>query len=355
MPEFGHRTLGQRVDFGHGTAASALRRETDRVKAERMFVIGGRPSLVSRVVGERDAAATWTEIVEHVPVATAERARVAADAARADCLVAIGGGSAVGLAKAVALETALPIIAVPTTFAGSEATNVWGVTASNRKTTGVDDRVLPVSVIYDSELVAGLPVGIATASAFNALAHCIDSLWSPHADPIAAVMAEEAIRSLSDGLHRVTDRAGDPDGLQALQYGAYLAGVAFASAGSGLHHKICHVLGGTFDLPHAATHTAVLPHVLAYNLDAAPDARRRLVAAFGDDDPARALDELLSLTDAPRALRDCGLRADDIPVAAAEILPVVPVSNPRPVTLESLESLLEAAWSGVSSRAVSAP
>lgn len=348
MPEFTHRTLGQRVSFGHATAASVLGREIARLKADRMFVVGGRESLVSRVLGEQGAAARWTEIVEHVPVETAARARRAAESARADCLVAIGGGSAIGLAKAIALETALPIVAVPTTFAGSEATDVWGVTESKRKTTGVDDRVLPVVVIYDSELVSGLPREIATASAFNALAHGIDSLWAPNADPIAAATAEEAIRSLSDGLRRIAARADDRETLQTLQYGAYLAAVAFASAGSGLHHKICHVLGGANALPHAATHTAVLPQVLAYNLGAAPDARRRLESAFGDDDPLRALDELLGVTAAPRSLHEVGLRAGDIPAAAALILPVVPASNPRAVTQDALESLLGAAWSGAS-------
>jgi alcohol dehydrogenase class IV len=355
MPEVTHRTLGQRVSFGHGTAAAALRRETTRLDAHRMFVISGRPAVASRLVGGGDAVVRWTEIVEHVPVDTAARARGAAAESGADCLVAIGGGSAIGLAKAVALTTALPIIAVPTTFAGSEATNVWGTTESNRKTTGVDDRVLPSVVIYDSELVVGLPVKTATASAFNALAHCVDSFWAPHADPVAALLAEEAIRSISGGLRRVTDRPGDIEGLQALQYGAYLAGVAFASAGSGMHHKICHALGGAFDLPHADTHSAVLPYVLAYNLTAASEARRRLTSALGHPDALAAVDELLTLTAAPRSLRECGMRADDIPAAATSILPTIPASNPRRVTLDTLTGLLEAAWAGTPPREVMEP
>jgi hypothetical protein len=153
---------------------------------------------------------------------------------------------------------------VPTTYAGSEATNVWGLTGPAGKRTGSDDRVLPETVVYDPDLVASLPPELAAASGLNAVAHCVDALWGPHCDPIDEALAGEGLRALNDGL-----RAGIP---ARIQYGCYLAAVAFASAGSGLHHRICHVLGGRFGLPHAATHAIVLPYVVAYNAVAAPDA-----------------------------------------------------------------------------------
>jgi maleylacetate reductase len=176
------------------------------------------------------------------------------------------------MAKAIALTTGLPIIAIPTTYAGSEATNVWGLTEAGAKTTGVDDRVLPTTVIYDAALTFSLPLDLTVASGINALAHCIDSMWAPRADPINQALAVEGIRALTEGLPSLVSNPSSVDGREGALYGGYLSALAFASAGSGLHHKICHVLGGAFGLPHAKTHSAVLPQVLSFNGPFAPDA-----------------------------------------------------------------------------------
>ncbi|NKE63685.1 maleylacetate reductase, partial [Lentzea sp. PSKA42] len=256
----------------------------------------------------------------------------------ADLLVSVGGGSTTGLAKAIALTTGLPIVAVPTTYAGSEATNVWGLTEAARKTTGVDERVLPVTVIYDADLTASLPLELSIASGCNALAHCVDSMWAPRADPINQALAAEGIRALSRGLRLISKDIADVQGREQTLYGAYLAAVAFASAGSGLHHKICHVLGGAYDLPHALTHTAILPHVLAFNGPAAPDAATRITEALGGD--------LIALYDdigASSVLRG----VPDVREAARLVLPSVPPSNPRPVTEDDLATLLAAAQAGM--------
>ncbi|MEV6347581.1 maleylacetate reductase [Actinoplanes sp. NPDC051851] len=314
---FTHETLPQRVVFASGQAAERAAEEAAR--------LGSRPMLIGKPL--IPAVLHHTDVAMHVPVVTAERAREAAAAAGVDVLVSVGGGSATGLAKAVALTTGLPIVAVPTTFAGSEATDVWGMTENGRKTTGSDPRVLPRTVVYDAALTATLPREMAVASGLNALAHCVDSMWAPRADPINRALALEGIRAL---------RAGLPaDDREQTLYGAYLAAVAFASAGSGLHHKICHVLGGMFGLPHAQTHAVVLPHVLALNAVAAPD-------GFGTAELRRLRDAV----DAPRALRDHGFRQEDIPAAVDAILPVVPAGNPVPVTGENLRELLQHAWSG---------
>ncbi|MFL4476232.1 maleylacetate reductase [Paeniglutamicibacter sp. MACA_103] len=345
---FEHTTLGQRVLFGSGKAAENLAAETSRLGAGSIMVIASDFEMpMARTVAAGIEVTLWhNEVVMHVPIETAHAARDAATNARIDLIVCVGGGSTTGLAKAVALETGIPIIAVPTTYAGSEATNVWGLTEAARKTTGVDDRVLPVTVIYDAELTLSLPVEMSVASGLNGMAHCIDSLWGPRADPINAALAAEGIRALAQGLPKIkNDPAGLPGREQAL-YGAYLSAVAFASAGSGMHHKICHVLGGTFNLPHAQTHATVLPYVLAFNAPHAPEAEARAAAAFGADTALGGLQALRELLDAPRALEDYGFTEAGIAEAVEVALPAIPASNPRRVTADNLAALLTAALNG---------
>jgi maleylacetate reductase len=343
---FSHQTLGQRVLLEAGAAVAHVRAELERLGATAVMVIAEERE--RRLLDALDGAyrLVWTEVTQHVPVELADRARRAADDLDVDVVVAIGGGSAIGLAKAVALARPVRIIAVPTTYAGSEATDVWGLTDSGGKRTGVDSRVLPASVIYDPELVVSMPTDLAVASGLNAVAHCVDSLWAPRADPINGALATEGLAALHGGLLGLVDAPDDLAGRARTQYGCYLAAVAFASAGSAMHHKICHVLGGTFNLPHAATHAVVLPYVLAFNGPAAPDASRRIASALGSADADGGLADLRSRLAAPTALRDLGLREDDLPEAAARCLAAVPASNPRPVDEAALSGLLRAAWAG---------
>ncbi|HJF15481.1 MAG TPA: maleylacetate reductase [Enteractinococcus helveticum] len=346
--EFSHTTLGQRVLFGAGQAAKHLAEEIERLEAQRVMVIAASPEagLARDVTKEIDVALYYDDVVMHVPVEKAEKARAQAAEVNADVLVSVGGGSTTGLAKAIALTTGLPIVAIPTTYAGSEATNVWGLTEDARKTTGSDDRVLPVTVIYDSDLTLSLPVELSVASGLNGMAHCIDSLWAPRADPINAALAAEGIRALAEGLPKIVDDPQGTDGRDQALYGAYLAAVAFASAGSGLHHKLCHVLGGTFDLPHAQTHATVLPYVLAFNAPMAPAAEKRIAAAFGTPTALEGLQNLRAKLDAPKALQDYGFTAEGIPEAVEISLPSIPANNPRKVTSENLTRLLQAALVG---------
>jgi maleylacetate reductase len=184
------------------------------------------------------------------------------------------------------------------------------------------------------------------ASGLNALAHCVDSMWGPRADPVDRALAAEGIRGLAQGLPAV---AADPTGLEGREqtlYGAYLAAVAFASAGSGMHHKICHVLGGMFNLPHAQTHAVVLPHVLAFNAPAVAETERRIAEAFGSPTAVAGLTALRETLHAPRALRDYGMPEDGIARAVAPVLAAVPADNPTAVTEENLTALLRAAWEG---------
>ncbi|MDG5805062.1 maleylacetate reductase [Streptomyces ossamyceticus] len=349
---FEHETLGQRVRFASGTAREALAAEIESMGATRVMVIAGaaEADLATEVTEGLPVAVRHEEVVMHVPVPVAERAREAAARHDVDLLVSVGGGSTTGLAKAVALTAGLPIVAVPTTYAGSEATNVWGLTEGAKKTTGVDTRVLPRAIVYDASLMLTLPVELSVASGLNALAHCVDSMWAPRADPINAALAAEGIRALAAGLPRIVDDPADLAGREEALYGAYLSAVSFASAGSGLHHKICHVLGGRYGLPHAPTHAVVLPYVLALNAPAAPDADARIARAFDADTGLDGLQALRERLDAPRNLRDHGFEEDRIGDAVEAILPSVPDTNPATVTPENLERLLRGAWEGADPR-----
>lgn len=346
--EFEHITLGQRVLFGTGKAAEHLAQEVQRLGATRVMLIAGdmEQAMAEQVTAQIEVVVNYSNVVMHVPIEVAQDARAVARDNAIDVLVCVGGGSTTGLAKAVALETRLPIIAVPTTYAGSEATNVWGLTEASRKTTGVDDAVLPTTVIYDADLTMSLPVELSVASGLNGMAHCVDSMWGPRADPINQALAAEGIAALSSGLPAIVNDPYDLAGRERLLYGAYLSAVAFASAGSGLHHKICHVLGGTFDLPHAQTHATVLAYVLAFNMDAAPQASQRIATAFGSTDALAGLQNLRTALDAPRKLADYGFTADGITQAAEITLDAVPANNPRTVTIKDLTQLLTAALEG---------
>ncbi|GAB3138368.1 maleylacetate reductase [Microbispora hainanensis] len=345
---FVHATLPQRVVFASGGSPEAVAEEVSLLGAQRvMLIASGRAAAVADPIAARlPVVQRHEEVVMHVPVEVAGRARTAAAAAEADVVVTVGGGSATGLGKAVAMTTGLPVVAVPTTYAGSEATNVWGLTKGGTKTTGVDDKVLPRSIVYDAELLTSLPADMSVASGLNALAHCVDSMWGPRADPIDRALAGEGIRALAAGLPVVAADGGAIKGIEQTLYGAHLAAVAFASAGSGLHHKICHVLGGMFDLPHAQTHAVVLPHVLAFNAPSAPEAERRIAAAFGAATAVEGLAALRAEVGVPRALKDYGMPEEGITKAVAPIMAALPAGNPTPVTEENLTALLRAAWEG---------
>ncbi|WP_230196758.1 maleylacetate reductase [Streptomyces coriariae] len=346
--KFTHETLPQRVAFAAGESPAAVAAEVEALAGSRVMLIASdrEKELADPIAKEIPVVLRHEEVVMHVPVEVAARALQAAAGAEADVLVSVGGGSTTGLAKAVALTIGLPIVAVPTTYAGSEATNVWGLTEGETKTTGVDRKVLPASVVYDAGLLTTLPGEMTVASGLNAMAHCVDSMWAPRADPIDRALAQEGIRALATGLPAVADDSTSVEGIEQTLYGAYLAAVAFASAGSGMHHKICHVLGGMFNLPHAQTHAVVLPYVLAFNAPHAPEAEARVARAFGTDTANAGLAALRRTLDAPRALRDLGMPEDGVARALETITKAIPADNPTPVTAENLTALLKAAWAG---------
>ncbi len=346
---FTYRALPMRVVFGAG-ALARLPDEVASLGLSRVLVLCSPEQervgeAVAAALGER-AAGVLPDARMHVPVEVARRARDLAAELGADGCVAVGGGSAIGLGKAIALVHDLPVVAVPTTYAGSEMTPVWGLTEDGRKRTGRDERVLPRSVLYDPELTVSLPAALSAASGMNAVAHAVEGLYAPDATPIISLMAEEGTRALAAALPRVVADGTDLDARGEAQYGAWLCGAVLAATTMSLHHKLCHALGGTLDLPHAQTHTVVLPHALAYNQPAAPEAVAALSRALGGvPDPARELWELSGRLGAPRSLRELGMAEADVPRIAEQAV-TDPYANPRPVTVDGITALLEDAWAG---------
>jgi len=339
MNSFRHDTLAQRILFGHGQCQEHLSKEVAERESKSVLLIGStRWSFLAR---DLPIGAHIRTVHQHVPYHEVKLARELTRSNNVDLILSIGGGSATGLAKSVALEVGISIIAVPTTFASSEATPIWGITEAGRKVTGRDVRVLPKVVIYDSSLLSTLSPEFASASGFNALAHAIDALWAPNADPISSATAEVGIRILVNSLPQLV---GDSPPLDDLLFGAYLSATALASAGSGLHHRICHALGGRFDLPHAYLHACLLPHVLAFNLPYAPIAEAALTRGFNSSDPVASLRGLCETLKTPTSLRQIGLHSSDLDEATDLALEAVPSSNPRPIEFESMKALLKQAW-----------
>lgn len=340
-----------RVVFGAGRVAS-LADEVARLGATRALVLctPGR-----RELGERTAAALGARAAGvfagaemHVPVEVAARARAAAAAAGADCCVAVGGGSTIGLGKAIALTESLPVVAVPTTYSGSEMTAIWGMTEAGVKTTGRDPRVLPAVVVYDPELLMPLPAHTAAVSGLNAIAHCAEALYAQDANPVTSMIAEEGLRAIAASLPAAAAPGAGVDARGEVLYGAWLAGLALNGASMAIHHKLCHTLGGSFGLPHAETHAVVLPYAIAYVRDAVPQAMariRRALGRFDAGDAARGLRALGAAVGAPASLRELGLPADG-PDRAAELAVKAPYWNPRPVERDAIRDLLQRAFDG---------
>ena len=336
-----------RVVFGRGLRP--LRDQVGELGVSRAVVIStpDRTSLARRVADAAGSAAidVFGEAVMHVPAAVVDRAAQRCSDLGCDGYIATGGGSAIGLAKALALSTGAPVIAVPTTYAGSEMTPVWGITEDRVKKTGRDAAVLPRAVLYDPTLTIDLPASISVTSGMNAIAHAMEGLYAPDRSPIVSLMAREGARALAAALPRIVrDPQNVGDRSEAL-YGAWLCGAVLGATTMSLHHKLCHVLGGTFDLPHAQTHAIVLPHVMAFNAPFAPDMVEGLNGLFGDGDPWTALWRLQRTLPMQTSLADLGLRQGDLAEVARQAT-AAPYHNPRSITPGDIRALLARAWAG---------
>ena len=353
MERFVYTASPSRIVFG-ADSIDQLPAEIERLGATRALVLctpnqrEQAQAIADRLPGR--VAGIFDEAAMHVPIETARKARALASELKADCALAVGGGSTIGLGKAIALESGLPIIAVPTTYAGSEATPIYGITEAGLKKTGRDARVLPRVVIYDPRLTLSLPLDLTVTSAINAMAHAAEGLYAYDGNPVISLMAEEGIRACAAALQPLRDDLRDlPARSQAL-YGAWLCGTVLGAVSMGLHHKLCHTLGGTFDLPHAQVHTVVLPHALAYNASAVPEAMARIAKALGVADAAMGFFELARTHGAAVSLKAIGMPAAGLE-HAADLAVSNQYPNPRPLEKAALRALLDRAWEGAPPRA----
>lgn len=348
MLDFLYQAFEARIVFGPGKI-SELPAEIDTLGVKSALVIstGSQRAVADSAIEAlgNAFAARIDGAVMHVPrenvVSALELVR------QHDCggVVAIGGGSALGVAKGIALETDLPIVAVPSTYAGSEMTDIWGISEGDGKVTGRDKRVVPKTVIYDPDLTRGLPARLAGPSGINAMAHAVEALYAQNRNPVLSMIAEEGIRAMGSGLPSVCDGSADDEARGAALYGAFMCGLALATATMGIHHKLCHVVGGSFQMPHAETHTVILPHATHFNRDAAPEAMQAIARALNSETAAGGIFDLAKKIGAPTALKDLGFDEQNLD-RAAEIATSAPYYNPQPVDRDGVRELLHAAYHG---------
>jgi alcohol dehydrogenase class IV len=281
----------------------------------------------------------------HTPIEITDGAMAIVEAERVDGTIAIGGGSTTGLGKAIAYRTDLPQLVVPTTYAGSEMTDILGETLGGEKITVRDSRIVPETVVYEVALTLALPVRLSVTSAMNAIAHAVEGLYAPDGNPILSLMAEDGIRALATAIPGIVTKPDDETARSDALYGAWLCGTVLGSTSMALHHKLCHVLGGSFNLPHAETHTVILPHAAAYNAAEAEEAMARIARALGADHAPSALFDLARNAGAPTTLREIGMAEGDLD-RAADIAAANPYPNPRPIERDAIRALLDDAWHG---------
>ena len=347
MNSFIYEGLSTRVIFGVGSLIS-LPAEVSRLGSKALVLSTPHrrqdaEEAVQKLGGL--AVGIYDQAVMHVPVETARAAQAEAKRLGADVYVAIGGGSTTGLGKAIALEFGCPILAVPTTYAGSEMTPIWGLTEGGVKKTGRDTKVLPRTVIYDPTLTVSLPPMLSATSGMNAIAHSVEALYAQNRNPIISLMAEESIRALAHSLPKLMKTPKDLETRSEALYGAWLAGISLGSVGMALHHKLCHTLGGSFNLPHSEVHTVIIPHATAYNRQGAPEAMKRIARALGHADAAEGLYELEVTLGTPTKLSEIGMKYEDLD-RAADLSSQNPYYNPRPFTRDGIRALLERAFLG---------
>ena len=348
MDAFTYTGLPARVVFGFGTV-DRLPEEIDALGVTRALVLSTPPqagqaqAIVDRL-GDR-AAGLFSGAAMHTPVSVTEEALSVYEESGADGVVSFGGGSTIGLGKAIALRNDAPQLALPTTYAGSEMTSIIGQTEDGLKTTQKTLKVLPETVIYDVDFTLSLPPVMSVTSGVNAIAHAVEALYAENANPVLSLMAEEGVAALVRALRVIADEPHDRTARSDALYGAWLCAICLGSSGVALHHKLCHVLGGSFDLPHAETHTIVLPHALSYNAPAVEPAMARLRKATGNDMPGAALFDLAERGGAPLALKDLGMPEDGID-RAVDMTLQNPYWNPRPLEEDGIREIIRAAWEG---------
>jgi len=346
--DFTYQASAARIVFANG-ASGDVGKWVEALGCRRALVLStphqaADAEALSKRLGHLSVG-TFTEATMHTPVDVTERAVARAAELGADCVVSLGGGSTTGLGKAMAYRTDIQQIVVPTTYAGSEVTPILGQTENGVKTTVRSPKITPEVVIYDPQLTLGLPVGMSVTSGLNAIAHAAEGLYAPDRNPITTMMSIDGIRALKEALPALIDRPRDGPAREKALYGAWLCGTVLGQISMSLHHKICHTLGGSFDTPHAETHSIMLPHTIGFNAAAVPELMTPISDIFGGKTPGQALYDFARSIGSPMALKDFGLGEADLD-RAADIATTNPYSNPRPIDRTAIRALLQDAWSG---------
>ncbi|KAI0021787.1 putative maleylacetate reductase [Xylariomycetidae sp. FL0641] len=355
MEGFEYNSSPARIVFGSGTIKK-IPEELSRVKVSKPFLLStpqqvDHINLLKGILGDT-VAGIFTEATMHTPVVVTEKALEQLKATGADCIISIGGGSTVGLGKALSIRTGIYHLTVPTTYAGSEVTPILGETDEGRKTTRSDPKILPGTVVYDVDLTMSLPAGMSATSGINAIAHAVEALYARNTNPVINVLAQEGVKALANALPTLVSDPASKEARSSALYGAWLCGTCLGSVGMSIHHKLCHTLGGSFNLPHAETHTIVLPHALSYNAPKVPGAMNALAAALpdSDGDATKGLNVLLQKLKVERGLKALGMKEEDIN-KAADIAVSNPYWNPRFIERAPIRELIRRAWAGEDARA----
>ncbi|KAI5200061.1 hypothetical protein AUEXF2481DRAFT_3740 [Aureobasidium subglaciale EXF-2481] len=350
MDSFIYTSRPGRVVFGQGKVKT-LPDEVDSLGVSRCLVLCTRQQVfdakkLTDLLGDR-AIGIFDNATMHTPVHITEEALEMAKTQKADSVVSIGGGSTIGLGKAISIRTGLPHICIPTTYAGSEMTPILGETVDGQKTTRSHPDIQPAVVIFDVDLTMSLPVGLSMTSSINAIAHAVEALYAVDTNPVIQMLAADGIRSLAEALPTIRQDPSSVSARTKAQYGAWLCAICLGSTKMALHHKICHVLGGSFNLPHAETHTIVLPHALAYNASSCPQAMEILARALpnSDGDAIKGLNSLLDKLDMPRDLARYGMQEKDIEIGVQHALSNA-YSNPREIEEKPLREMIRRCWAG---------
>lgn len=339
--------LTTRVVFGHGTL-SQVPDEVARLGHSRALVLStphqkAEAEALAARLGDK-AAGVFAGAAMHTPVEVTDQAVAAFRAAGADCIVSLGGGSTTGLGKAIAVRTGADQVVIPTTYAGSEMTDILGETSGGEKTTRRDPAIRPEVVVYDVDLTLTLPVGLTVTSALNAIAHAMEAFYAPDRNPVVEAMIRDALPAFRDALPALTRNPQDREARSGALYAAWCCSTALGYVSMALHHKLAHVLGGSFGLPHAETHAVLLPHTTAYNEPAVGDLLKPIAQTFGGTAGA-GLWQFAKSVGAPLRLEDLGLTEPDLD-RAAEIATKNPYANPRPVSRDGIRQLLQQAYDG---------
>ncbi|KAF8861461.1 putative maleylacetate reductase [Acephala macrosclerotiorum] len=355
MDSFEYTANSPRVVFGSGSLKK-LPEEVARLNLSRPLLLSTPQQL--RQAADLESilhgkiAGLFNEAAMHTPIDVTEKALKYAKLSKADSVISIGGGSTTGLGKAISIRTGLPHICIPTTYAGSEMTPILGETADGRKTTRSDPKILPTTVIYDVDLTMTLPVGMSATSGVNAIAHAVEALYAPNTNPIINLLALEGIKALASSLPELIENPSSQSTRASALYGAWLCGTCLGAVGMSLHHKLCHTLGGSFNLPHAETHTVILPHALSYNAPAIPEVMEKLADVFpgSEGDAVKGLNILLEKLKVEKSLKAFGMKQEDVD-KAADIAVEKPYKNPRVVERDPIRELIRRAWAGEEARA----